>query len=114
MVCLNYKKIKENFPNAFSKLNTKSQSVNVLTKKFDEHGVRVYLGYGASGGHKVTVYRKQTKEEYYKTNPNGSDDCNWQMIRIGIIQSQDTRLKAYKLGFEEAFNQLEFLIEKEK
>ena len=113
MVGLNYKELHKQFPNAVAKLKTKTQSVNSLIEFFDKEGIRVYLNYGASGGHKVTVYRKRTKEEYINNSPNKREDCNWQMIRVGIIQSQDSRIKAYKLGFEEAFNQLEFLIKNE-
>jgi len=112
---LDYNELCNLYPDAFESLNlyTFEQSPSVLTRLFDNRGVRVYLKYGANGGHGVEVYRKKTKQEFKKSNPNKDLDVNWEMIRIGMIQSYDSRLEAYKAGFEEAFNQLQYLIENE-
>lgn len=107
---LKYDKLSKNSPNAVVKIG-KSQNVQELIQRFDENGVRVYLGYGASGGHIPTVYRKQTESEFKKVNPNKSLELNWRMKRISIINSFNTRKEAYKAGFEEAFNQLQYLID---
>lgn len=112
---LDYAELTKLYPDAMAslKLYTDEQSLSVLTRLFDNRGVRVYLKYGANGGHGVEVYRKKTKQEFKKSNPNKNLDVNWKMIRIGMIQSYDSRLKAYKAGVEEAFNQLQYLIENE-
>jgi hypothetical protein len=107
---LNYNKLSKEFPDAVAKIG-KSQSIQRLIQRFEQNGVRVYLGYGASGGHVPTVYRKKTVAEFKKDSPNKSLDLNWEMTRIGIIQSYNTRELAYKAGFEEAFNQLQYLID---
>ena len=87
-----------------------TQSIRKLYNFFDDNGVRVYLGYGGSGGTTPTVYRRKTDKEFKKDNPNKSLDVNWKMTRIGIIQSYNTREEAEIVGFIEAFNQLEFLL----
>lgn len=107
---LDYKKLSKDYPKATSLLGYKSNYSNKLIKFFDSNGVRVYLGYGASGGNRVEVYRKRTSKEFKKLNPNSNLDLNWQMTRIGIISSFNTRDEALKVGFEEAFKQLEYLI----
>jgi len=107
---LDYKKLAEDFPKATSLLGVKSNAPTRLMKFFDSNGVRLYLGYGASGGHVPTVYRKRTVAEFKKKNPNTDLDLNWQMERIGMISSYNTRDEARKFGYEEAFKQLEFLL----
>jgi len=107
---LDYKKLNKEFPKATILLGALINTPNKLIKFFDSNGVRVYLGYGASGGTSVEVYRKRTSKEFKKLNPNSNLDVNWQMTRVGIINSFRTRDEAYKVGFEEAFKQLEYLI----
>jgi hypothetical protein len=108
---LDYKQLSEEFPDAVRRLKSLVRAVDTLIEIFDENGVRVYLGYGASGGHSVEVWRKKTEKEFKKDNPNKDLDLNWRMTRIGIIQSYNSREEAYKAGFKEAFNQLQYLID---
>jgi hypothetical protein len=70
---LNYKKITVESPKAFHALidDVKhSLETGIDNKKlydfFDAKGVRVFVGYGASGGYSVTVYRKHTPREFIK------------------------------------------------
>ena len=110
---LNYKKLNKEFPKAISLLGVKTNSSSRLNKFFDSNGVRIYLGYGASGGTTPDVYRKRTSTEFKKLHPNSNLEVNWEMKRIGIIQSFSSRDEAFKVGVEEAFKQLEFLLNNE-
>lgn len=110
MLYLNYNKIEKKYPRAVKAIKLYPQSPRILYNKFDELGVRVLLGYGGNGGFKVTIYRRKTKNELAKEMVRGVDE-NWRMTRIGIIQSYQHRIEAEKVGFEEAFKQLEILLE---
>ncbi|MDC7248566.1 MAG: hypothetical protein PQJ49_01445 [Sphaerochaetaceae bacterium] len=77
---------------------------------FDSNRVRVYTGYGASGGHSVNVYRAKTPDEFKKENPNSNLDVNWRMTRIGWIPSYSSREIAEQVGFTIAFKELNFLL----
>lgn len=110
---LNYKKIQEAFPEAIALLKEELFLSNNRTKLlnfFDNNRVRVYTGYGASGGHSINVYRAKTSEEFKKDNPSSNTDVNWRMTRIGWIQSYSTRQVAEQVGFILAFKELNFLI----
>lgn len=77
---------------------------------FDANGVRVFTGYGASGGFSVTIYRKHTLAEFKKDWPESDADLNWKMKRIGVIMTFGNRELAEEKGFSIAFEQLEYLL----
>ncbi len=61
--------------------------------KYDELGVRVFIKPSSSGTFGVELYRKKTK-------PESKGDGDWRMIRIGHIQTYETRDAATKVGFK--------------
>lgn len=61
--------------------------------KYDELGVRVFIKHSSSGTFGVELYRKKTESE-------SKGDGDWQMIRIGHIQTYTTREEATKVGFK--------------
>ena len=114
---LNFKKIEKEYPKSFEMFSNQTIA-NKKTKKnlyafFDSNYVRVFVGYSASGGFNPSVYRKYTTNEFKKAFPDKDKALNWNMKRIGIIQSYQSRLEAENKGFEIAFRELEFLLENE-
>lgn len=110
---LPYKKLKTFYPEAVALLENELFKTNNRTKLFnffDDNRVRVYTGYGGSGGFKVEVYRSKTNEEFKRDNPNKELDLNWRMTRIGWIPSYSSREIAEQVGFTLAFRELNFLL----
>ena len=55
---------------------------------YDARGVRAFVGYQSGNGcWSVEVFRKKTKEE-------SEGDHDWKMVRVGHIQSYDSRVEA--------------------
>ena len=65
---------------------------------YDARGVRAIVRYQELNGcWKIECYRKMTKKElveYYKKKQKEDDGSAWEMIRIGHIQSYNTRREA--------------------